>query len=60
MIPGVNEINREQGPKIFDVLDRQLREDIERRHGVRKSALGSVDGRFGYSGHVDMEKPHGW
>jgi hypothetical protein len=30
MVPGMNRLNQEQGPPIFDLLDRRLRENIER------------------------------
>ena len=36
--PGMNEINEWQGPKIFDLMDQKLRHNIERHHGVTKSA----------------------
>jgi hypothetical protein len=36
LIPGMNKINEELGPGIFDALDQRLRENIERHHGVRE------------------------
>jgi hypothetical protein len=36
LIPGMNKINEELGPGIFDALDQRLRDNIERHHGVRK------------------------
>jgi hypothetical protein len=40
VIPGMNLLNKELGPGIFKDLDRRLRENIERHHGVRKSLSG--------------------
>jgi HK97 family phage portal protein len=37
VLPGMNVINESQGPRIFDALDQQLRENIERHHGITKS-----------------------
>ena len=37
VVPGFNRINEWQGPKAFDMLDRQLRENIGRHHGKIKS-----------------------
>jgi hypothetical protein len=32
VVPGMNKINEMFGPEIFDALDRQMRENIERHH----------------------------
>ena len=37
VIPGMNEINEELGPSIFNELDQRLRENIDRHHGVGNS-----------------------
>ncbi len=47
-LPLMNLNNAQDGPKIFDVLDQRLRDNIERFHGFRKS-VGEVD--TGGSGH---------
>ncbi len=44
VVPGMNVINEELGPGIFNELDRQLRENIERHNGVRKS-IANIVGR---------------
>jgi hypothetical protein len=42
----MNIVNQEEGPVIFSILDRRLRENIERHHakGIPSLAIGRVDG----------------
>ncbi|MEI9900802.1 MAG: phage portal protein [Hyphomicrobium sp.] len=45
ILPGAAAINEQHGPEIFDRLDRTLKENIERHHGVQgsKSDIAGVD-----------------
>ncbi|MGC2776790.1 MAG: hypothetical protein WA418_14275, partial [Bradyrhizobium sp.] len=47
VIPGMSLFNQEEGPPIFDTLDRRMRANIERHHGkgVPALAMRRVDGR---------------
>lgn len=46
VVPGMNLLNQEQGPLIFNVLDQRMRDNIERHHakGVLALSMRGLDG----------------
>jgi len=50
ILPGMNLLNQEQGPLIFNILDQRLRDNIERHRakGTLSLAMRRVGG-YGYS-----------
>jgi hypothetical protein len=50
VLPGMNLLNREEGPPIFNILDQRMRDNIERHHakGVLALSLHGLDGGRDY------------